>query len=133
MNGWHRDTGDYVATVEAPLSAGANAPEVTDDLEASDLVRDLLRRHAEGLYRFCDLGKDYICIPLGDIGQDRVVGIRSASLGENLFTPSCNLFLTPILYAVCIAYTLLTLGIVHFAACQHAARSGWPAPSQKHS
>ena len=63
MNGWHRDTGDYVATVEAPLSAGANAPEVTDDLEASDSVRDLLRRHAEGLYRFYDLGKDYICIP----------------------------------------------------------------------
>ena len=62
MNGWHRDTGDYVATVEAPLSAGANAPEVTDDLEASDSVRDLLRRHAEGLYRFYDLGMDYICL-----------------------------------------------------------------------
>jgi len=48
-NGWHRDTGDYVATVEALLSAGAKAPEVTDDLEASEPVRDLLRQHAEGL------------------------------------------------------------------------------------
>lgn len=49
MNGWHRDTGDYVATVEALLGAGAKAPKVTDDLEASDAVRDLLRRHAEVL------------------------------------------------------------------------------------
>lgn len=47
MNGWHRDTGDYVATVEALLAAGAKAPEVTDDLEASDSVRELLLRHAE--------------------------------------------------------------------------------------
>jgi ankyrin repeat protein len=47
MNGWHRDTGDYVATVEALLAAGARAPKVTDDLEASDAVRDLLLRHAE--------------------------------------------------------------------------------------
>jgi hypothetical protein len=47
MNGWHRDSGDYVATVEALLSAGAKAPEVTDDLEACDSVRDLLQQHAE--------------------------------------------------------------------------------------
>ena len=47
MNGWHRDTGDYVATVEAMLAAGAKAPPVTDDLEASDAVRELLRRHEE--------------------------------------------------------------------------------------
>jgi hypothetical protein len=47
MNGWHRDTGDYVATVEALLAAGAKAPAVTDDLEASEAVRDLLLRHAE--------------------------------------------------------------------------------------
>jgi ankyrin repeat protein len=46
VNGWHRDTGDYVATVAALLTAGAKAPELTDDLEASDLVRDLLQRHA---------------------------------------------------------------------------------------
>jgi len=49
MNGWHRDTGDYVATVEALLTSGARAPELTEDLEASDSVRDLLRRHAEAL------------------------------------------------------------------------------------
>jgi ankyrin repeat protein len=48
MNGWHRDTGDYEATVEALLSAGARAPRVTDDLEASEEVRERLRRHAEG-------------------------------------------------------------------------------------
>ena len=46
-NGWHRSTGDYVATVEHLLAAGAKAPPVTDDLEASDSVRDLLRRHEE--------------------------------------------------------------------------------------
>jgi ankyrin repeat protein len=46
MNGWHRDNGDYVGTVEALLSAGAKAPKVTDDLEASDAVRDLLQRFA---------------------------------------------------------------------------------------
>jgi hypothetical protein len=49
MNGWHRATGDYVATVEALLAAGAKAPKVTDDLEASDPVRDLLRQHAEAI------------------------------------------------------------------------------------
>lgn len=49
MNGWHRDTGDYVATVETLLDAGAKAPEVTDDLEASDAVRDLLLRRAQAL------------------------------------------------------------------------------------
>src|SRR5215510_8539907 len=46
-NGWHRDTGDYVATVEALLDAGARALAVTDDLEASGPVRELLRRRAE--------------------------------------------------------------------------------------
>ena len=49
VNGWHRDTGDYEATVEALLSAGAKTPRVTDDLEASGSVRDLLRRHVEAL------------------------------------------------------------------------------------
>ena len=43
-NSWHRDTGDYAATVEALLDAGATAPELTDDLEASDPVREVLRR-----------------------------------------------------------------------------------------
>ena len=46
-NGWHRDTGDYVATMETLLDAGAKAPKVTDDLEASEAVRDVLRRHEE--------------------------------------------------------------------------------------
>ncbi len=49
VNSWHRDTGDYVATVELLLSAGARAPRVTEDLEASDAVRELLRRHEEDL------------------------------------------------------------------------------------
>jgi hypothetical protein len=46
-NSWHRDTGDYVATVEALLDAGAKAPKVTQDLEASEAVRDLLMRYGE--------------------------------------------------------------------------------------
>lgn len=48
-NSWHRDTGDYAATVEALLAAGAKAPKLTDDLEASAAVREVLRRHEEGL------------------------------------------------------------------------------------
>jgi ankyrin repeat protein len=47
MNGWHRDTGDYVATVEAILKSGAKAPEVSDDLEASEPVRELLSQYEE--------------------------------------------------------------------------------------
>jgi hypothetical protein len=43
-NGWHRHKGDYVGTVEALLDAGAKAPKVTDDLEASEMVRDALTR-----------------------------------------------------------------------------------------
>ncbi|HEY6251949.1 MAG TPA: ankyrin repeat domain-containing protein [Candidatus Angelobacter sp.] len=45
-NGWHRDTGDYVATVRALLDAGTKAPEVTDHLEASEPVREVLRAYA---------------------------------------------------------------------------------------
>jgi ankyrin repeat protein len=48
-NSWHRDTGDYAATVQALLDAGAKAPKLTDDLEASQAVREVLRRHEEGL------------------------------------------------------------------------------------
>jgi ankyrin repeat protein len=44
-NGWHRDTGDYAATVEALLDAGAKAPKVTGGLEASQPVRDVLLRY----------------------------------------------------------------------------------------
>jgi ankyrin repeat protein len=47
MNGWHRDTGDYVATAEALLTAGAKAPKVSDDLEASEPVRELLNQYAQ--------------------------------------------------------------------------------------
>jgi ankyrin repeat protein len=47
MNGWHRDTGDYVATVAALLVAGAKAPKVTDDLEASEPVREFLIEYAQ--------------------------------------------------------------------------------------
>lgn len=46
-NSWHRQTGDYAATVEALLDAGARAPKLTDDLEASEVVRDVLRQHEE--------------------------------------------------------------------------------------
>jgi len=47
-NSWHRQTGDYVGAVEALLAAGAIAPKVTDDLEASEAVRDTLLRYEEG-------------------------------------------------------------------------------------
>jgi ankyrin repeat protein len=45
-NSWLRGSGDYGATVDALLAAGATAPPLTDDLEASDAARDALRRHA---------------------------------------------------------------------------------------
>jgi ankyrin repeat protein len=48
-NSWHRDTGDYAATVQALLDAGAKAPKLTDDLEASEAVREVLARHEEVL------------------------------------------------------------------------------------
>jgi ankyrin repeat protein len=47
MNGWHRDTGDYVATVEALLNVGAKSPNVSDHLEASEPVRELLNQYAQ--------------------------------------------------------------------------------------
>jgi hypothetical protein len=46
-HGWHKDTGDYGGTVEALLQAGAKAPKLTDDLEASDAARAVLWRYAE--------------------------------------------------------------------------------------
>lgn len=48
MHGWHRKTGDYVGTVEALLAVGAQAPPLTDNLEASEPVRAVLRRHSAG-------------------------------------------------------------------------------------
>jgi ankyrin repeat protein len=47
-NGWHRETGDYAATLEALLDAGAKAPKVTDDLEASEPAREVLVRYEGG-------------------------------------------------------------------------------------
>ena len=41
-NGWHRDTGDYVGTVQALLDAGAVLPPNPEDLEPSDAVLELL-------------------------------------------------------------------------------------------
>ena len=46
-NGWHRDTGDYVSTVQALLDAGAKTPPPTVDLEASEPVRELLSQFAQ--------------------------------------------------------------------------------------
>jgi len=45
-HGWHRETGDYAGAVEALLQAGAKAPKMTEDLEASEPVRMVLLRHA---------------------------------------------------------------------------------------
>lgn len=41
-NGWHRDTGDYVGTVQALLGAGATVPEHAAKLEPSDAVAEVL-------------------------------------------------------------------------------------------
>ena len=46
-NSWHRDTGDYAATVEALIKAGAKPPKLTPDLEASEAVREVLRRYED--------------------------------------------------------------------------------------
>jgi ankyrin repeat protein len=48
-NSWHRQTGDYAATVQTLIDAGAKPPRLTDDLEASQAARDVLRRYEEGL------------------------------------------------------------------------------------
>jgi len=50
-NGWRRETGDFVATVEALLDAGAKAPKVTADLEASEPVLEALLRYEESSAR----------------------------------------------------------------------------------
>jgi ankyrin repeat protein len=41
-NGWRRDTGDYVGTVQALLESGAIVPENAQDLEPSDAVLEML-------------------------------------------------------------------------------------------
>ncbi|MGH9648106.1 MAG: ankyrin repeat domain-containing protein, partial [Bryobacteraceae bacterium] len=42
QNGWHRESGDYPATVEALLSAGARLPDAPG---GTDAVQEVLRRH----------------------------------------------------------------------------------------
>jgi len=42
-NGWHRNTGDYVGTVQALLAAGAGVPSNAEDLEPSEAVLEVLR------------------------------------------------------------------------------------------
>jgi len=42
---WHRETGDYSHTVEAMLEAGAKAPATIEDIEASEEVLEVMRRH----------------------------------------------------------------------------------------
>ena len=43
-NSWHRDTGDYGAVAEMLIEAGVTPPKLTDDLEASEAIREVLRR-----------------------------------------------------------------------------------------
>ena len=47
-NSWRKDAGDYAGTVTLLLDAGAQAPPVTDDLEASEPVLRVLRRAHSG-------------------------------------------------------------------------------------
>ena len=42
-NGWHRDTGDFVGTVQALLEAGAMVPPNPEELEPSEVVLEVLR------------------------------------------------------------------------------------------
>jgi ankyrin repeat protein len=44
---WRKDEGDYGATVEALLDAGATVPELTGELEASEPIREALDRFAQ--------------------------------------------------------------------------------------
>jgi ankyrin repeat protein len=41
-NGWHRETGNYVGTVQALLASGAIVPANAEDLEPSDAVLEVL-------------------------------------------------------------------------------------------
>lgn len=46
VNSWHRGSGDYAGVVEALLAAGAKAPPLTPEVEVSDALRVVLKRHA---------------------------------------------------------------------------------------
>jgi ankyrin repeat protein len=45
VNGWHRKTGDYAGTAEALLAAGAEAPPITNDMQGTPAVIEVLRRY----------------------------------------------------------------------------------------
>ncbi|MGH9720667.1 MAG: ankyrin repeat domain-containing protein, partial [Bryobacteraceae bacterium] len=45
-NGWNCKAGDYAGAVEALLQAGAKAPPINEDLNASESVLEVLRRFA---------------------------------------------------------------------------------------
>jgi ankyrin repeat protein len=45
VHGWHCRTGDYAGTVETLIAAGAQAPKLTPDFDASEPVRAVLVRH----------------------------------------------------------------------------------------
>ena len=47
VHGWRCRTGDYVGVVEALLDAGATPPPVSDDLRASEAVREVLRQRRQ--------------------------------------------------------------------------------------
>ena len=47
VHGWHCQTGDYAGTVEALLQGGAPMPAVTEATEASEAVREVLRRYSD--------------------------------------------------------------------------------------
>jgi ankyrin repeat protein len=51
LHGWHCRTGDYGATLEALLEAGAVHPTASEDFEGSDAVRDVLRRWTQNPLR----------------------------------------------------------------------------------
>jgi hypothetical protein len=46
VHGWHPDRGDYAGTAEALLTAGAQPPTITADLQASPAVLDVLKRRS---------------------------------------------------------------------------------------
>jgi ankyrin repeat protein len=50
VNSWNKDSGDYSGTVKALLDSGAELPELSEDLEASAPVLDLLRHRARKLH-----------------------------------------------------------------------------------
>jgi hypothetical protein len=48
VHGWNCKTGDYAGTVEALLAAGARPVPADAATEASEAVREVLRRHTSG-------------------------------------------------------------------------------------